>query len=299
MVIAKDAQTSQLNRWFDKFDRHPQLYSFMLVGLYVFINNTINATSDWMEATRETPVQIMLWEPFTWEYSSMLATLTLLPILFAFWRRYPLRFSQPYHQFAVHLLASLLFAIGHVILMVLLREGVYWMAGGNYDFGPWLREFIYEYRKDVWGYIFFLVLFSVFQAIYKRLKGEANLIAEDNTASNNENQIVAAPEHLLVRKLDKEFLVKVADIDWLESSGNYVNLHSDGRIYPLRGTLTELTTKLSNQFTRIHRSRAVNHTAVKHISYQPSGDGEVTLQNGQSLVLSRRYKDGLKQKLSV
>jgi DNA-binding LytR/AlgR family response regulator len=95
-----------------------------------------------------------------------------------------------------------------------------------------------------------------------------------------------------VRKLDKEFLVKVDDIDWLESSGNYVNLHSKGRIYPLRATLANTVDLLQHKgFSRIHRSLAINHHAIHSISYDPSGDGEILLNSGEKLNLSRRFKD--------
>ena len=105
-----------------------------------------------------------------------LALLLLLPLLAFFWRRYPLKLSNIKSQLVKHLVASLLFSILHVSIMVLLREIAYWSAGGNYDFGPILREFIYEYRKDVWGYAFFLLFYQLYQFIYSRLKGEANLI---------------------------------------------------------------------------------------------------------------------------
>lgn len=106
------------------------------------------------------------------------------------------------------------------------------------------------------------------------------------------NQNSTSPEHFLVRKLDKEFLVKVVDIDWLESSGNYVNLHSKGRIYPLRATLANTVELLQHKgFSRIHRSLAVNHHAIHSISYDPSGDGEILLNSGERLNLSRRFKD--------
>ena len=150
------------------------------------------------------------------------------------------------------------------------------------------------HRKDVWGYVFFLGLYHLFHFVYRRLKGEANLIEAEPTG----NKYAQVPEHLLVKKLDREFLVRVADIEWMESSGNYVNLYSGGRIYPLRSTLAELTDRLrSKGFSRIHRSYAVNHYAIDHISYQPSGDGEIQLKNGHKLNLSRRYKDEFKQKL--
>ena len=56
----------------------------------------------------------------------------------------------------------------------------------------------------------------------------------------------------LVKKLGKEFIIKVDDIEWLESSGNYVNLHIKGRIYPIRSTLNLLIEQISHKgFCRI------------------------------------------------
>lgn len=99
----------------------------------------------------------------------------------------------------------------------------------------------------------------------------------------------------LVKKLGKEFIVKVSDIDWLESSGNYVNLHSGERIYPLRATLTQLSKQLEAQgFCRIHRSHAVKLDAIESITPLPSGDSEITLHSGKKLNLSRRYKEQFK-----
>ena len=37
----------------------------------------------------------------------------------------------------------------HVGGMVAMRKLVYAAQGDHYDFGPWLREFFYEYLKDV------------------------------------------------------------------------------------------------------------------------------------------------------
>lgn len=84
----------------------------------------------------------------------------------------------------------------------------------------------------------------------------------------------------------------------MESAGNYVNLHSGGRIYPLRSTLADLSKRLAEKgFCRTHRSYAVNFSAIDHITYQPSGDGKITLRNGSVVALSRRYKDEFKQRL--
>jgi hypothetical protein len=280
--------------WFDRFDEHNDRYVFLLVACYLLINNTINATSNWMEETRDGAPDFALIEPFIWEYSSAIGVLLLLPLLAIFWQRSPLKLTNIKSQLAKHVVISLLFSILHVSIMVLLREVAYWAMDSNYDFGPILREFIYEYRKDVWGYAFFLLFYQLYQFIYSRLKGEANLI----DAEPHQLSVAHIPDHLLVKKLDREFLVKVDSIEWMGSAGNYVNLHSGGRIYPLRSTLADLSKRLAEKgFCRTHRSFAVNFSAIDHITYLPSGDGEISLRNGTIVALSRRYKDQFKQRL--
>ncbi|WP_100643620.1 LytR/AlgR family response regulator transcription factor [Alteromonas facilis] len=274
--------------------QRPKRFFVLLFFIYIFINNSITASSVWMEATRDGVTSLSLWEPFVWEYSSMLTNIMLIPLLLILWERFPLRFANPGRQVAIHVCISLCYALLHVVGMVLMREGAYWLAGGNYDFGDWVREFFYEYRKDVWGYLVLILMYHMFMALYKRIQGEADFIDEPNDDSGSR-----LPSHLLVRKLDKEFLVKVSDVEWLESSGNYVNLHVKGRIYPLRTTMKEIASRFDSEFTRVHRSIAVSHNAVAHISYQSSGDGTITMTSGEQLPLSRRYKEQFKQKLSV
>jgi len=282
--------------WFEKFDQHKMLYSYLLFALYLLLNNSINASSVWMEHHRDPLSTLQWWEPLLWEYSSAIGTLILTPFLVWFFHKVPPRFNALRWQLSLHFVASLLFCIGHISLMVALRKLVYGLLGRGYDFGPLAREFFYEYRKDVWGYVFLFALFQLGQFVYRRLKGDAMLIGaeqnEDTQDTTTSHQSNTAPEHFLVRKLDKEFLVKVADIDWLESSGNYVNLHSKGRIYPLRATLAKTVELLQHKgFSRIHRSLAVNHQAIDSISYEASGDGEILLHSGERLNLSRRFKD--------
>ncbi len=270
-------------------------YGYLVIFLYLLVNNTINASSVWMEHTREGNPTIAMWEPFVWEYTSAVSTFCLLPLLFYFFDKYPPRFTAVKKQLLVHLAATIIFSILHVVIMVLLREWLYLLNDGNYDFGAWPRELWFEYRKDAWGYVLAFMVFHTVRNLYSRIKGEASLVVESEEQMDKSQ----APAHFLVKKLDKEFLIKTADIQWLESCGNYVNLHCNGRIYPYRSTLADLVEKLSSAgFSRVHRSYAVCHNAIEHISYQPSGDGDIKLKSGQTLKLSRRFKDALKQSLS-
>lgn len=281
------------NTLFERFDKHPKWYVGIALFSYIVVNNTINATSNIMEASRNgaTP-SFALWEPFSWEYSSAISTLVLIPLLFAWFRFIGLDVTRPLRYVGANVVASLIFSVLHVSIMVALRELVYQVNDASYDFGHIPSEFFYEYRKDAWGFLFFMLLYHVYQFVYSRLKGEATFICEQQEESES------TPNHLLVKKLNREFLVKVSEIEWLEAAGNYVNLHAGGRIYPLRSTLSGLLPRLEQRgFTQVHRSQGVNLHHIESISTLPSGDGEIHLKSGVTLTLSRRFKESFKKKL--
>ncbi|WP_105104057.1 LytR/AlgR family response regulator transcription factor [Microbulbifer pacificus] len=285
--------------WIARFDRHRTVYIYLILAVYIFASNTVNALSVWADHNRNGPATIQQWEPFAWEYTSALSLLILFPLaFFAFRYPPPPRLTRIGRQLGLHLLASVLFSVAHVVLMVLMCKALYALMGSSYDFGRWLPELWYEYRKDVMGYASYFCMYYVFRLAYSRLKGEASLIAE-NEAPQIDSAGQRPPEHFLVKKLDKEFLVRVSDIEWIESAGNYVNLHSRGRIYPLRSTLKDISERLAPAgFSRIHRGLVVNHNVIEHIRFEPSGDGEVQLQCGKQLNLSRRYRDSFKLALA-
>jgi len=274
------------------FLRYSGQYGAILLMVYILINNTINATSDIMEAQRDGVLPFQLWEPFVWEYSSALSTLILVPGVIFLLKYQPFNFQAITRSLCLYFFASIVFSVLHVALMVALRKLVYWSQASSYDFGLLWYEFLYEYRKDVWGFLFLIMAIKGYQYLIGQLKGEAHVLQQ------TEESVKPQFERLLVRKLGKEFIIKVNDIEWLESAGNYVNLHIGGRIYPLRATLTKLSEQLEPQgFCRIHRSHAVRLDAISSITPIQSGDSEVTLISGKKLNLSRRYKEQFKGQL--
>jgi len=278
-----------------KFKKHPQLYEMLFIAGYLLINNTIHATSILMEAKRHAKeIPFPIWQPFLWEYSSALSLLMLLPFLLLFLNKVPLTWQLIKKNAIWHLIGSIVFSIMHISLMVLFRKIFYLSQNLHYEFGEMPTEFFYEYRKDAWAYLFFIIIIYCFRFVVSRMIGEAQPIidGEDNSKSQK-------IERLLVKKLGKEFIIKITDIEWLESSGNYVNLHIKDRIYPTRSTLTNFVEQFSEQdFFRTHRSYGVNLNAVESITPLPSGDAEIKLISGKILNLSRRYRDEFKARLS-
>ncbi|GHF99779.1 LytR/AlgR family response regulator transcription factor [Thalassotalea marina] len=280
------------------FQQYKLRYEILFLSCYLLINNTLNATSVIMEAKRsDAQINFMLWEPFIWEYTSAISTLLLIPAIVWFINTFPINWQQIKRTILIYFCASVVYSFAHVGVMVGLREVIYALTGGDYNFGQFWFEMFYEYRKDAWGFIFFIGIIHAYRFILSRIHGEANPITEGEDNSEPSTNAKSL-DRLLVKKLGKEFIIKVADVEWLESSGNYVNLHIGGRVYPFRTTMNVITQQLIDKgFCRIHRSHAIRLDAIESITPLSSGDSEVKLLSGKVLNLSRRYKEQFKAQL--
>jgi two-component system, LytTR family, response regulator len=106
----------------------------------------------------------------------------------------------------------------------------------------------------------------------------------------------AYPEWLLIKKDDRSVFLRVADIDWIESSRNNVRLHVGKEIYVFHETTAGIESKLDpKNFFRIHRSTIVNIEKIKEMHPWFNGDYAVTLRDGTKLTLSSTYRERLKE----
>ena len=104
-----------------------------------------------------------------------------------------------------------------------------------------------------------------------------------------QNEAEASDKEVISVKADyKTQLVKVADIVYLESAGEYVRLHIEGS-----STITTLfrlknmeTTLPAESFLRVHRSYIVN---LKRIASYTKG--RIFLDNGEYIPLGENYKE--------
>lgn len=88
--------------------------------------------------------------------------------------------------------------------------------------------------------------------------------------------------------------VRLAEVDWIGSAGNYVELHCGKRPHLLRSTMKSLEDELDpQQFTRIHRTVIVNLDRVSELLPAAGGDYRVLLHCGAELPMSRRYRHHL------
>ena len=98
----------------------------------------------------------------------------------------------------------------------------------------------------------------------------------------------------LIKSSGKNVFVDTSDIWWIESSGNYVEIHLKDSRYLVRGSLKKMEKKLNPQkFVRIHQSTLVNVNRIKYTEPSLYGSYEVVLENGKELKMSRTYKEAL------
>ncbi|MEX2963978.1 LytR/AlgR family response regulator transcription factor [Microbulbifer sp. TYP-18] len=237
------------------------------------------------------------WEPLVWEGTSLLMVALLLPLILAWDHQFPLQKGVIGRNLTIHLLLTLPWSLLHVVGMVAMRTVIYHLEGGSYDFGNWSLEFLYEYLKDFRTYGILLSIIYLYRFLLVHLQGKAQL--PEHPAGEAPLKSIEPPDRLLIKKLGKEFLVNVPQIEWVEAAGNYMNLHLDGRVYPLRDTMAKLLERLEpNGFARVHRSYIVRLDFIAEIEPLESGDARIHLENGRQIPMSRRYRDQLRSQLT-
>ncbi len=106
-------------------------------------------------------------------------------------------------------------------------------------------------------------------------------------------------ERLALRTQRRILLLDLDEVDWVDASGNYVQLHTPKRSHRLRATMAAVEARLDpNRFVRIHRSAIVNLDRVEELVQNAHGDYVVVLAGGQSLPLGRSYRGKLSAALA-
>jgi len=103
---------------------------------------------------------------------------------------------------------------------------------------------------------------------------------------------------LVVTERGQRVVVPLDEVTHLVGSGNYVELHTPQRSYLMRATLTQLASRLHPaQFLRVHRSYLVRADQITTLTPRGHGDAELTLRDGTTVMVSRRYREALPEGL--
>ncbi len=291
----------------------------VLLWVLIFVVEVLANTQVVLMDIRQHQLSVAPWEVLTWEASSNVVWLALLPALVWMLDRKPLGWATFWRSLPWHVLASGVFCAVHVAAMVALRKAVYALHGSHYEFGPWAGGLHYEALKDIRSYFLILGGVSAYRLLLWRWQGEASWLNKPDgtpdapalppaaelpapvepTTAAPAGAEAGLPQRFLVRKLGKEFLLPMAEIEWVQACGNYVNLHRQQHDYPLRSTLAAIEPALVGLgFVRVHRSYLVNLHLVQVIEPTEAGDARLRLRDGSTVPCSRTHLDALRKRLA-
>ena len=98
-------------------------------------------------------------------------------------------------------------------------------------------------------------------------------------------------ERLAIRAEGRVYFLRVQDIDWIETAGNYVRLHAGKTAHLLRETLSSLETRLDrDRFLRVYRTTILNVERLRELQPWFSGEFIAILHDGTRLKVSRGYR---------
>ncbi|SHG56755.1 LytTR family DNA-binding domain-containing protein [Massilia sp. CF038] len=113
-------------------------------------------------------------------------------------------------------------------------------------------------------------------------------------ASFDSGHVIA---QLLVTERGVTRVVRVDEVQWIETADNYVVLHTAAGAPLMRQTLAGLVDKLGPRFVRCHRRAAVQLSWIESVVALDKGDCELVLRGGARVPCSRQYKAAVLEKL--
>lgn len=223
------------------------------------------------------------------QISSHLVVAALLPAIYWLHRRWPI--GERPRNLIIHVAAVVPFSIVHTVGMAALR--FVWFGGilgETHSFPLTADRMLYEFAKDIIAYGL-LSAGTVALRHYLSRPAPPVVVAPVAATVTEPSLADSLPERFAVRRKGREVMVEVADIDWIEASGNYAVLHVGDETFEIRSSLTKLEGELDpKRFVRVHKSHLVNIARVVEVTPWVSGDWRIRLQSGAEVNLSRRYR---------
>ncbi|HEY2858542.1 MAG TPA: LytTR family DNA-binding domain-containing protein [Terracidiphilus sp.] len=140
---------------------------------------------------------------------------------------------------------------------------------------------------------------TALERVRSKIAAETALLTQEQLAAvlnglrTGENSRSFA-SRLLVKDGEKEILLSVEKIDWVEAAEYYCCLHAGGRSYMLRETISDLSERMDpGRFVRIHRSAVVNLDRIAEIYREGVAQGSIRLTGGHVLKMSRAGRERL------
>ncbi|TXI92746.1 MAG: response regulator transcription factor [Burkholderiaceae bacterium] len=101
--------------------------------------------------------------------------------------------------------------------------------------------------------------------------------------------------HIVVRSMGRIERIDVAEIIWLSTAANYIEIHLFSRVVLHRTTLSSIEERLdSNDFIRVHRTAIIRMSAIRSLEIGSDGTYFAKLSNGDEARISESYLKAVK-----
>jgi two-component system LytT family response regulator len=106
-------------------------------------------------------------------------------------------------------------------------------------------------------------------------------------------------EQLSVKSVGRIECVRLADVRWIEASGNYVMLHQAGRSIMHRAPLGRLAQRLDPaSFMQVHRGAIVRVDQLQSLHAAGDGGFRLELVCGETVSVSERYAAAVRERMA-
>lgn len=128
----------------------------------------------------------------------------------------------------------------------------------------------------------------------ERLATQAEKLDSLLAALTTKESPAALPSRIAMKLSGQVHFLLPAELHWVESEGDYVNVHTAARSHLVRESMQAMERRLEPYgFLRIHRSAIINLDRISRLLTTESGDYEVQLTDGLVLKVGRNYRDAL------
>ncbi len=95
-------------------------------------------------------------------------------------------------------------------------------------------------------------------------------------------------------------MLELANVDWIETQGNYLALHAGPAVHLIRETSVRFEARLDpRRFVRIHRRTIVALDRIRDVAALSNGDASLRLNDGTELRMSRGFRDAVLEKVGA
>jgi DNA-binding LytR/AlgR family response regulator len=127
------------------------------------------------------------------------------------------------------------------------------------------------------------------------IKSVNKVVEQFNQPAVHDEHKAKAKFHTIFIKDDQvTYQVSAEDILYVEAYGNYLKVHTNGKVYVTRETMHDIEKELpENLFMRVHKSFIISLSKIQSIS------GNRVYINQQEIPIGEMYKLALKQKIGT